>query len=240
MEKSTVEEIRRRFDGDVERFSNLETGQSATMDAPLVLDLIAQCAAAVNPGATALLDIGCGAGNYTLRLMQHLKLRQVTLIDLSQPMLEKAKQRINAVDPAIEVRILQADLRQVDLGEETYDLAVAAAVLHHLRTDEEWLDVFENIHASLKVRGTFWVSDLVAHQVPGVHKIIWQRYAAYLKQLKGEQYQKDVFEYIEKEDTPHTLMFQLETLKRAGFTRAEVLHANVCFGAYVGVKDAKI
>ena len=31
--KSTVEEIRRRFDADVERFSNLETGQSATAEA---------------------------------------------------------------------------------------------------------------------------------------------------------------------------------------------------------------
>jgi hypothetical protein len=30
--KSTVEEIRRRFDADVERFSNLDTGQSATVD----------------------------------------------------------------------------------------------------------------------------------------------------------------------------------------------------------------
>ena len=28
--KSTVDEIRLRFDADVERFSNLETGQSAT------------------------------------------------------------------------------------------------------------------------------------------------------------------------------------------------------------------
>jgi len=36
--KSTIEEIRERFDKDVERFSNLETGQQATMDAPLVLD----------------------------------------------------------------------------------------------------------------------------------------------------------------------------------------------------------
>src|SRR5687767_3928615 len=33
--KSTVEEIRQRFDADVERFSTLETGQSATVDAPL-------------------------------------------------------------------------------------------------------------------------------------------------------------------------------------------------------------
>jgi hypothetical protein len=31
--KSTLEEIRQRFDADVERFSNLETGQVATIDA---------------------------------------------------------------------------------------------------------------------------------------------------------------------------------------------------------------
>ena len=44
--KSTVDQIRQRFDNDVERFSNLETGQSATIDAPLVLDLITTVAAA--------------------------------------------------------------------------------------------------------------------------------------------------------------------------------------------------
>ena len=64
--KSTVEQIRQRFDHDVERFSNLDTGQSATIDAPLVLDLITTVAAATNPDAAHVLDIGCGAGNYTL------------------------------------------------------------------------------------------------------------------------------------------------------------------------------
>lgn len=29
LHKSSIEEIRQRFDGDVERFANLETGQSA-------------------------------------------------------------------------------------------------------------------------------------------------------------------------------------------------------------------
>ena len=61
--KSTVEQIRERFDKDVERFSNLETGQTAAMDSPLMLDLISRAAAALNPGATSILDIGCGAGN---------------------------------------------------------------------------------------------------------------------------------------------------------------------------------
>jgi hypothetical protein len=44
-EKSTTAEIRARFDQDVERFSRLETGQQATIDAPLVLDLVAQTSA---------------------------------------------------------------------------------------------------------------------------------------------------------------------------------------------------
>jgi tRNA (cmo5U34)-methyltransferase len=55
--KSTVEEIRQRFDADVERFSNLETGQSATVDAPLALALVAQAAAATTPNARHVLDV---------------------------------------------------------------------------------------------------------------------------------------------------------------------------------------
>jgi hypothetical protein len=47
--KSTVEEIRRRFDADVERFSNLEIGQSAMVDSPLSMELVAQAASATTP-----------------------------------------------------------------------------------------------------------------------------------------------------------------------------------------------
>src|SRR3978361_1708776 len=92
--KSTVNEIRQRFDADVERFSTLETGQSATVDAPLAMALIAQAAAVTTPHARHVLDVGCGAGNYTLKLWEHLPNLDVTLIDLSQPMLERATERI--------------------------------------------------------------------------------------------------------------------------------------------------
>jgi len=46
--KSTVKDIRKRFDADVERFSNLETGQSATIDVVLAMDLVTR---ADPPGA---------------------------------------------------------------------------------------------------------------------------------------------------------------------------------------------
>src|SRR5215467_12893752 len=92
--KSTVEEIRQRFDADVERFSNLETGQSATVDAPLAMALVAQAAAATTPHARHVLDVGCGAGNYTLKLLERLPTLDVTLIDLSKPMLDRATERV--------------------------------------------------------------------------------------------------------------------------------------------------
>src|SRR3954462_7862395 len=90
MSKSTPQQIRERFDNDVERFSNLQTGQTAQIDSPLILDLISASAAATNSHATQLLDVGCGAGNYTLKLLQKIPNLNISLIDLSQPMLDRA------------------------------------------------------------------------------------------------------------------------------------------------------
>ena len=95
--KSSVEEIRQRFDADVERFSNLQTGQSATVDAPLAMTLVAKAAATTTPSARHVLDIGCGAGNYTLKLLELLPNLDVTLIDLSRPMLDRAAERVREV-----------------------------------------------------------------------------------------------------------------------------------------------
>jgi len=233
--KSTVEQIRKRFDKDVERFSNLETGQSATIDAPLVLDLIAKAATAANQNATQLLDIGCGAGNYTLKLLQSLPFSEITLIDLSHPMLERARQRISAVTPA-SLNLHQLDIREFPCGEGQYDTIVAAAVLHHLRSDDQWRSVFTKIHRSLKPGGSFWVSDLVHHSNPEVQAMMWERYGDYLVQLKGEDYREQVFAYIEQEDSPRPLLFQLDLLRDVGFREIEVLHKNSCFAAFGAIK----
>jgi tRNA (cmo5U34)-methyltransferase len=231
--KSTPEEIRRRFDADVERFSNLETGQSATIDAPLGLELIAHAAAAVNPTAEALLDIGCGAGNYSLKLMQVLPLRRVTLIDLSRPMLDRAVERIGG---AAAVTAIQSDIREAQLPPETFDVVVAGATLHHLRKDAEWDAVFGAVWRSLKPGGSFWIWDLVSHELPPVQSLMWRRYGEYLTGLKGPAYRDQVFAYVEAEDTPRPLVWQLERLRGAGFGAVEVLHKNACFAAFGGVK----
>ena len=233
--KSTVDQIRQRFDNDVERFSNLDTGQSATIDAPLVLDLITAVAAATNPDAQHVLDIGCGAGNYTLKLLERLPDVNVTLIDLSKPMLDRSLQRIGAAS-SNNIAALQGDIRQLSLPDRHYDIILAAAVFHHLRDDAEWEAVFGKCFEALKPGGSLWISDLIAHDDPVVQAVMWQRYGEYLALLKGEAYRDQVFGYIEQEDTPRPLLYQLHLLKQVGFRAVEVLHKNAMFAAFGGIK----
>ncbi len=233
--KSTVDEIRARFDQEVERFSVLETGQSATIDAPLVLDLITAAAAGVTPGATRLLDVGCGAGNYSLKMLQRMPDLNVTLVDLSQPMLDCAHQRLSAVTRG-KINLMQGDIRDIDLGEGQFDIIVAAAVLHHLRTDDQWRSVFAKFHRALAVGGSIWISDLIQHALGPVQTGMWARYGQYLTDLKGEKYRDHVFGYVEKEDTPRSLIFQLDLLREVGLTEVEVLHKSGVFAAFGALK----
>lgn len=236
--KSTVKEIRQRFDNDVERFSNLQTGQSATIDAPLVMDLITQAAAATNPDATHALDVGCGAGNYTLKLLQVLPDLHVDLVDLSQPMLDRAAERVGAVAQG-KVITIQADIRELPLERERYDILVAAATLHHLRDDKEWEQVFTKLFHALKPGGSFWISDMIRHSVEAVQSLMWQRYGEYLTDLKDEAYRDHVFNYINKEDTPRSLMYQLDLMRAVGFRKVEILHKNSSFAAFGGIKQGR-
>jgi tRNA (cmo5U34)-methyltransferase len=235
MMKSTVEQIRERFDKDVERFSNLETGQSATVDAPLTLDLIASVAAATTPNASHLLDIGCGAGNYTLKLLQHLPDLNVTLVDLSKPMLDRAVERVRLVTKG-EIETAQGDIRELDLGESRFDIIVAAAVFHHLRGDSEWASVFGKCHRALRPGGSIWISDLVAHPNREVQAVMWERYGKYLEQLRGPEYREHVFAYIEQEDTPRPVVYQIDLLRKVGFREVEILHKNGCFAVFGAIK----
>ena len=233
--KSTVDEIRQRFDADVERFSNLDTGQSATVDAPLAMALVAQAAAATTPHARHVLDVGCGAGNYSLKLLDQHPNLDVTLIDLSQPMLERAKERVKRATSG-RIQTIQGDIREIELPDLEFDIVLAAAVLHHLRTDSEWRDVFAAFYRALRPGGSVWVFDLVESSIPAIHQLMRRQYGEYLTRLKDEAYRDHVFAYVEKEDTPRPLLFQLDLLRQVGFAQVEVLHKNVCFAAFGAVK----
>jgi SAM-dependent methyltransferase len=121
-------------------------------------------------------------------------------------------------------------------ADEEFDIVLAAAVLHHLRADQEWRDVFAAFYRALRPGGLLWVFDLVESSIPAVGRLMRQRYGEYPTRLKDESYRDQVFAYVEKEDTPRPLLFQLDLLRQVGFAQVEVLHKNLCFAAFGAVK----
>ncbi len=233
--KSTIAEIRARFDQDVERFSNLQTGQQAAIDAPLVLELVAKTAQRhLRPG-NVVLDIGCGAGNFTLRVLQETNGLECHLVDLSDPMLTRAQKRVSEAGVA-SVATYQQDLRELCFVDNTFDCILAGAVLHHLRDENDWKTTFAKLYRWLKPGGRLYVADLAFFDVPEAQEVMWQRYGDYLSRMGGDDYRAKVFAYIEKEDSPRSLSFQLELLKATGFSHYDVLHRNSVFACYFGVK----
>ena len=233
--KSSTAEIKARFDKDVERFSNLDTGQVTTIDAKISLELITEAAKRLAPTAENLLDIGCGAGNFTLKMLTKTPDLNCTLVDLSLPMLDKAQERVT-LKTSKKVELLQGDIREVKLPKNHFDIILAGAVLHHLRNDADWETTFSKLYSLLKPGGCLMISDLVTQDIQALSDYTWERYGDYLENLEDREYRKKVLDYIAKEDSPRSMTYQLDLMKKVGFSHVEILHKNMCFGAFGGIK----
>ena len=233
--KSTVEEIKKRFDNDVARFSNLETGQATIIDASLVMELITQAAVESTISINRVLDIGCGAGNNTVKLLEYVCPFDCVLVDLSLPMLLKAQERISLINTG-SIEIIQSDFRKIEIPIQGFDVIIAAAVLHHLRDDEDWEGAFKKLYNLTSPGGSVWITDLVSHEFNAVGSLMWAKYGDYLTSIGGHDYRKKVLEYIDKEDSPRPVTYQLDLLRKVGFKYVDILHKNSCFAAFGAIR----
>ena len=65
---------------------------------------------------------------------------------------------------------------------------------------------------------------------------MWKRYGSYLASIGGTDYQNKVMDYIDMEDSPRSLRYQLDLLRSCGFREFDVLHRNSVFAAFYARK----
>lgn len=233
--KSTVEEIRVKFDQLAHKYTNLEKGQDTALDSPLTLELISMAASTHNSDAKAILDLGCGGGNYIVKLTNRLPDVDVCLADLCQNMLDVAAERVQKIISG-RVTKMQGDFRELDFGAEQYDIITAATTLHHLRTEAEWELVFTKLYKALKPGGSFWISDVIIHEHPEIDRLLRQGWFDWIEATHGSEKLAWVKDQYEREDTPQTLNFQLNLMKKVGFKETVILHKHLNFAAFGGIK----
>ena len=97
--------------------------------------------------------------------------------------------------------------------------------------------VFAKLYRALSQHGSLLIFDVVESDMPWLHDHVWRRYAAYLEGFKGRAYRDEVLAYVEREDTPRPLVYQLDLLRAVGFAAVGVLHKHACYAAFGAVKD---
>jgi tRNA (cmo5U34)-methyltransferase len=96
--------------------------------------------------------------------------------------------------------------------------------------------MFARFYEWLSPAGTLFVADFVAHDDPGIQALMLARYGEYLTSLGGAEYRDKVLANCDTEDSPRSLKYQFDLLRRVGFDEFDVLHKNALFAAFYAKK----
>lgn len=144
-----------------------------------------------------ILDLGGGTGLELIHIFELFPNIQVTVIDITENMLEKLKER----DFSKNVTTICGDFFEVEFDRD-YDAVISTSALHHFKYQEK-KELYKKIFNCLKNNGQFINSDLIAPT----------------EEIQNEQLDKldnkyDDYKHI---DIPITIENEIKLLNEVGF-----------------------
>jgi len=119
-----------------------------------LLDLVVKSCRIKN--CTNVLDVGCGTGLLSLKLLQKADY-SITGIDISEEMLAIFKDKIKKLGLGQEIDCRLMDIDSLNFKNNTFDVAVSSVVLHHLK---DKLKALKKIYKLLKPGGVFVIGEI--------------------------------------------------------------------------------
>jgi tRNA (cmo5U34)-methyltransferase len=197
-------------------------------------------AAAVRAAASpneepSILDIGAGTGLLSEMLLDAYPGATITLLDISEKMLEVAKARFRGRE---KVRFIAADYRHGELG-GPFDLICSALSIHHLEKEEK-RDLYGRIYRALGKGWVFVNADEVAGESEEEHRRNLEYWDDFLMKgpLAGEE-ALAIRERRETYDRMEKLSVQLEWMREIGFIDVGVGYRNRSFAVFTGKKGRR-
>ncbi|WP_328793770.1 class I SAM-dependent methyltransferase [Heliomicrobium undosum] len=180
-----------------------------------------------------ILDIGAGTGLLASFFMDKYPNAQFTLIDISEKMLDVAKERF-CDNP--NVTYLVGDYAKYPFSEK-FDLVISSLSIHHL-TDPEKVALYRTIYELLNEKGIFVNADQVLGSTPYLDNMYvddWKRKVE-ASGLSPEAI-KAAYERLSL-DIFAPLQAQLNWLRQAGFVDGDCVYKYFNFVVLFGRKDS--
>ncbi|MEG4574323.1 class I SAM-dependent methyltransferase [Microcoleus sp. N3A4] len=209
-----------------------------------MLDVLAGCIASANH---RILELGCGTGELTLKLLQRYPSAEIIAVDYSPRMLDFARAKIESAGYAARWTGIEMDFGEwannpnfLGWGDK-FDACISSLAIHHLE-DEMKLKLFQRIRESLNGNGCFWNADPTLAESAAMKDIYqaaredWAlNQGETLAQIRANVGTSVSYGYSNP-DRLATLSAQLEMLANAGFETVAVpwkYYGMAVFGGFV-------
>ncbi len=195
-----------------------------------MLEVITRCLPSTS---RRILELGCGTGELSLKILNRFPDAQVIALDYSPRMLQFAQDKITAAGYQQGWTGIQADFgdwannpENLNIGSK-FDACVSSLAIHHLQ-DEMKLKLFERIAASLTQNGCFWNADPTLAESPAlaeVYKAAREEWAVEqeinLTEIRAKRATSTTQGYS-SQDQLASLETHLQMLSKAGFKTVAV------------------
>lgn len=193
---------------------------------------IAASLAVCDNDSPKVLDLGAGTGLLSSLVLQKYPSANMTLIDISEKMIDVAKLRLQ---PYPNVTYVVDDYTSYnDPGQ--FDIIISALSIHHL-TDIQKLELYENTYANLKKNGVFINADQVLGSSSYLHSLYKSDWKEKVEASDLTREEIELAYERTKLDKMSSLADQLNTLRDIGFIDVDCMYKYYNFVVLYGRKS---
>jgi tRNA (cmo5U34)-methyltransferase len=180
-----------------------------------------------------VIDLGCGTGTISQRVLVAFPNARVTCLDLAENMIEMARVKL-AQHP--HAHYLVSDFSTFAFDAE-YNVVVSSLALHHLVTDADKQGFYSKIYDALAPGGVFYNADVVLGSNDALQAMYMRQWQAFMLQnVSREEMEHTWLPKYCDEDRPARLTDHLAWLAKAGFTDVDVVWKYYNYAVYGGTR----
>lgn len=198
---------------------------------PRYEEMISELVESLPGKADSILELGCGTGALTLRLLKRYPSASIDLVDASEGMLEVLRRSIPR-DEHARLQIVNSTFEDLNRSEGAYDLVTSSMSLHHV-VDKRTL--YTRIHSWLRPGGFLIYADELSGAVSHIQTAHWDRWMAFATRPDGLNPEElaECLVHVEKYDHYETLPDQLSYLASAGFSTVDCVWRHLNYAVFV-------
>ncbi len=199
----------------------------------LIIDLVDK----FYTGEGVIYDLGCSTGTTIEIIDKHLKEKGIAGkyigIDMSSPMIEKAKEKLKNVN---NVELINGDMTEIDFSNA--EVVILNYTLQFLK-EEKRDELLKTIYHGLKPGGLLILSEKIKSPTQNIQELITELYYDFKKANGYSELEiSQKREALENVLVPLTANDQIHLLNQSGFHHAEMIFRWYNFASFIGIKDA--